>query len=152
MIAGTGIDIVEVDKIARCIDRHPRFLVRCFSEEERKIIGKARKTAVLTAAGRFAAKEAVLKALGTGLAGLRLKDVAIEREDTGRPKVVLKGQALAVAESKGITRMLVSISHTAHYAVAYALAEGVEPQNHGDGSFGSGTTSLGPRVLEPPQN
>ncbi len=124
-IIGHGIDIVEIRRIAGLIDRCTEdFLEATFSANERKE-AESLETATAFFAGRFAAKEAVVKALGTGLFGdIAWTDVEILRQPTGAPNVCLFGGALAVAQSLGVTRWLVSISHDESHAVASAIALG----------------------------
>ena len=127
-IVGHGIDLVETARIARMLEDHgERFLHRCFTLTEREYAAVSRKRAVEHLAGRFAAKEAVLKALGTGWSGgITWTDVEIVRSDgkhTGPPTVRLHGRAAAVAHNAGATRWWLSISHVPGHAVASAIAE-----------------------------
>jgi len=124
-IIGHGIDIVAIHRIAGLIDRCAEdFLEGTFSANERKE-AEASETANAFFAGRFAAKEAVVKALGTGFSGdIAWTDVEILRQSIGAPHVRLSGGALAVAQSLGVTRWLVSISHDESHAVASAIALG----------------------------
>ncbi len=100
-----------------------RILVRLFTPAERDYCASQREPAACFAA-RFAAKEAVLKALGTGLAGCRWHDVEIVRRASGRPEVRLSGGAAREAEKRGIGEILLSIAHEREYAVAFAVALG----------------------------
>jgi holo-[acyl-carrier protein] synthase len=124
-IIGIGTDIVETLRIAQMIERHGElFLARVYTPHE---IGycSARKAATQHYAGRWAAKEAVLKALGTGWArGISWRDIEVRNELGGRPHIVLEGGALQVSRSLGIEQVLISISHCRNYATAYALALG----------------------------
>jgi holo-[acyl-carrier protein] synthase len=122
-IIGHGIDIVAIRRIAGLIDRYAEdFLEATFTLNERKE-AESPETATAFFAGRFAAKEAVVKALGTGFFGdIAWTDVEILRQRTGAPNVHLSGGALAVAQSLGVTRWLVSISHDKSHAVASAIA------------------------------
>ncbi|RJX23099.1 MAG: holo-[acyl-carrier-protein] synthase [Ammonifex sp.] len=123
MLAGIGTDIVDVGRIRRALERWgERFLKRVYTPAEQACCGT--KTGVFFyLAGRFAAKEAVLKALGVGRDGVGFNEVEILNDTSGRPLVVLKGRAAAVAQSQGISRVLLSISHDAGSAVAFAVAE-----------------------------
>lgn len=124
-ILGHGIDVVEVDRVAALLERHgERFLRRVFTEEEQRLVGESR-TRVISLAGRFAAKEAVLKALGTGWSGgIEWTDVEIGAEPAGRPLVRLSGVAGEVAARLGVIAWHLSISHTRDLATASAIAEG----------------------------
>jgi holo-[acyl-carrier protein] synthase len=124
-ILGHGIDIVETDRIDRMIEDHgDRFLERVFTAGERAYCDKGRDR-VLHYAGRFAAKEAVLKALGTGWAeGIAWTDVEVVRLPSGPPQVELTGRALEIAQDRGISQWYLSISHIATHATASAIAEG----------------------------
>ena len=122
-IIGHGIDIVETHRVAQLFERHgQRFLARCFTPREQEYsAGKRRQVEHL--AGRFAAKEAILKALGTGWAqGVAWTDAEIVREPSGRPSVQLHGTGLQMAQSLGIHQWMVSISHIATHAMASAIA------------------------------
>ena len=124
-VIGIGTDIVETLRIAQMIERHGElFLARVYTEHE---IGycSARRAATQHYAGRWAAKEAVLKALGTGWSrGIQWRDVEVRNEGGGKPHIVLDGGALEVSRTLGIREMLISISHCRNYATAYALAVG----------------------------
>ncbi|MBN1420049.1 MAG: holo-ACP synthase [Planctomycetes bacterium] len=124
-IAGIGVDVVEVDRIRKVTERHgERFLGRIYAPEERARAAELADPAIFLA-GRFAAKEAVLKVLGTGASGgVAFRDVTVLREPSGRPAVVLSGRGAEVARALGIARILVSISHTGRLAVAQAVGVG----------------------------
>ncbi|MCK4872111.1 MAG: holo-ACP synthase [Phycisphaerales bacterium] len=127
LIVGHGIDIVEIARIGEMLDRHgERFLQRCFCEREVALAGTGKRR-VEHLAGRFAAKEAVLKAIGTGWRdGIAWTDMEIARLPSGAPKLHLTGRTAEIAADLGITHWLVSISHTQTCAVASAIgvAEG----------------------------
>lgn len=122
-----GVDLVPVARMARLLASQPRIVTRLFTAEEQRYCGSRRHAEVHYAA-RFAAKEAVLKALGTGLAtGMRWTDVEVRRDRNGRPRVHLHGAVAAHAGEIGVTDLDVSLSHTGEHAVAHAivvLAEG----------------------------
>jgi holo-[acyl-carrier protein] synthase len=122
MIVGTGVDIVEIDRIAKAAAKE-RFVERIFSEEEIAIF-KACNYRMETVAGRFAAKEAVLKALGCGLSDIPMRCIEVLRASSGQPVVELSGAAREKADALGVKHIHVSISHSARYAVAQAIAEG----------------------------
>jgi holo-[acyl-carrier protein] synthase len=128
VILGVGVDIVEVHRIERAIQRHgERFERRVFTPDE---ISHCRgpKTGMQKFASRFAAKEAASKALGTGFGPhLALRDIEVVRDAVGPPRIVLHGRAREVAESLGATRTHVSLSHTDSHAVAVVVLEG-EPR------------------------
>ena len=120
MILGLGTDLVDIGRIERTIERHPRFLERFYTEAERSAV--AQKGAQ-TAAGYFAAKEAVSKALGTGFRGFGLTDISVEPDELGRPVVYLSGGALQRMEALGGRRMHLSIAHEKGFATAVAILE-----------------------------
>lgn len=122
-IIGTGIDIVEISRIARVMDRTERFVSRVFTSSEIDYFN-SRGNGPSHVAGAFAAKEAVLKALGTGLRGMEWKDIEIARDGNGRPDVNLYNGARTLAVGLGICKIHISISHERDYAVAQAVAEG----------------------------
>lgn len=119
-----GIDAVELERIASSLEEHgQRFLDKCFTKEEQASAARG-EGPVPFYAGRFAAKEAVLKALGTGWGqGLGFAQVEILRSPSGAPEVRLHGPAAARAAALGITRLLVSITHTRRDATAVCCAE-----------------------------
>ncbi len=123
-IIGIGTDIIECLRIAQMIERHGElFISRVFTPHEIQYC-QSRKLATQHFAGRWAAKEAILKALGTGWRkGISWRDVEIRNEPGGRPVVALRGGARDVIEQLGITEMLISISHCRSHATAYALAQ-----------------------------
>ena len=121
MIIGLGIDLIDIARIERAIGRHPRFLERVYTEPERAAI--ARKGAQ-TAAGYFAAKEAVSKALGVGFRGFSMTDISIEPDGLGKPVARLSGGALERMEAMGGKSLLVSITHAGGFASAVAVLEG----------------------------
>lgn len=120
-IRGLGVDIVEIHRMRDALARHPRMKERIFSDAEREYCEKRNKPEVHYAM-RFAAKEAVLKALGTGFRGMRFRDVEVTRDETGRPIPLLHGRAAEVAEERGVIEMHLSLSFTHATAVASAVA------------------------------
>ena len=123
-IIGHGIDIVATDRIQQMLDEHgERFLNRCFTVAEQQYCASNRRRYIEHLAGRFAAKEAVLKALGTGWrGGIAWTDIEILRQPSGQPGVTLTGECQIVAAARGITRWLISISHIETHATASAIA------------------------------
>jgi holo-[acyl-carrier protein] synthase len=117
-----GSDIVEVARVERLITRYERAERRLFTEAEIDYC-RARRNWHEHMAARFAAKEAVLKALGTGLGpGMRWTDVEVVNEENGRPVVRLSGEVAAFAAREGVHELELSISHTSGLALAQALA------------------------------
>jgi holo-[acyl-carrier protein] synthase len=125
-IIGHGIDLVETERIAEMLAEHgQRFLDRCYTPGEQAYCAANIKRRVEHLAGRFAAKEAVLKALGTGWrGGIAWTDIEILRAESGQPGVVLSGECQRVAKKLGIVRWHISISHVKTHASASAIAEG----------------------------
>jgi holo-[acyl-carrier protein] synthase len=124
-VLGIGTDIVECPRIAQMIQRHgEQFIERVYTPHEIQYC-QARKQSTQHFAGRWAAKEAVLKALGTGwIRGISWRDVEVRTETSGRPTIVLRGGAKQAADAQGISEVLISISHCRTYATAYATAVG----------------------------
>lgn len=124
MIVGTGIDIVEVPRIGQSIERFgERFLKRVFTESEIRYC-ESKANRVERYAARFAAKEAAMKAIGTGLrGGVSWQDFEVGREAGGRPTMRLHRKAEQVAQSLGARRSHLSVSHTEGHAVAYVVLE-----------------------------
>ena len=122
-IFGIGIDIVETARISESIERFgDRFLDRLYSAEERAYCDKMRFRERHYAA-RFAAKEAIAKAFGTGIGeNLNWTDIEILRMGSGEPYVLLHGDGKEYASEKGITRVMISLSHSDDYAAANAMA------------------------------
>ncbi|MGO0123071.1 holo-ACP synthase [Desulfothermobacter acidiphilus] len=124
MILGVGTDIVAVARVEEALGRWgERFLQRVFTPAE-LALGKKRGEALLFWCGRFAAKEAVLKALGTGRQGVSWREVEILADAQGRPVVEVHGRARLRAEELGVDRFWLSIAHEREYAVALACVEG----------------------------
>lgn len=121
LIAGLGVDIVEIDRFQLALTRTPRIKQRVFTEDERWYCEHKPKPEVHYAL-RFAAKEAVWKALGSGFSGLRFDDVEISRDDRGRPIALLKGNAQKAADEAGVIEIHLSLSFTHTTAVASAVA------------------------------
>lgn len=117
----TGIDIIEIHRIARTIDRWgSRFLNRIYTEEELTYC-KGRTSSL---AGRFAAKEAAMKALGTGTKGIGWRDVEVIRASGAPPAINLHGRAATRAKNMGIQGLSLSISHSHDYALASVVGWG----------------------------
>lgn len=125
MIIGLGTDIVEIERIRRMIERHgDHFLERCFTPDEIAYAQKHRDAAVRFA-GRWAAKEAVVKALGTGFVrGITFHDIEVIALASGQPTVKLSGDAAQIAGNVGIEEIKLTISHARDYATATAIGVG----------------------------
>jgi holo-[acyl-carrier protein] synthase len=124
-IVGVGTDIIECVRIGQLIDRHGEiFLTRVFTEREISYC-QARRNATEHFAGRFAAKEAVLKCLGTGMAkGLCWTEIEVRNDPSGQPRVLIHGATRELTARLRIRDFLISISHCRAYATAYATAIG----------------------------
>lgn len=124
-VLGIGTDIVECLRIAQMIERHgDLFISRVFTPGEITYC-HCRKQSTQHFAGRWAAKEAVLKALGTGWRrGISWRDVEVKNLADGKPIIALHGGAAEAAEKMGVSQVLISISHCRSHATAYALAMG----------------------------
>jgi holo-[acyl-carrier protein] synthase len=129
MIVGTGVDIAEVARIGAAVERYgERFLKRVFTPEEIRYCTSKANTGERLAA-RFAAKEAAIKAIGTGLRhGVTWQDVEVVRQSGGRPGLRLSGKAAEFAAALGCKRIHLSLSHTEEQAIAYVILEG-EPES-----------------------
>jgi len=122
-IVGHGIDIIETTRIRASVQEHgERFLDRVFTPAEQAYCARNKKRYFEHLAGRFAAKEAVLKVLGTGWrGGISWTDIEILPEPSGQPKVQLSGESLRIATELGIANWHVSISHIETHATASAI-------------------------------
>ena len=124
MIVSTGIDIVEVYRIAETMTRTPRFTERVFTQGEQTYCDAKGAAAAQSYAGRFAAKEAFLKALQTGWRGkITWHDIEILNDDQGVPSLNLSGEASNLFTASGATVAHLSISHTSEHAVAQVIFE-----------------------------
>jgi holo-[acyl-carrier protein] synthase len=125
VIKGIGVDIVEVERIELAIKRRSRFSERVFTDTERDYcLSKHRPH--LHFAARFAAKEAALKALGTGLRGVKWTDLEVQRDKWGKPFLNLNGAAAELARDRGICDIFISLSFSRESAIAQAIAVGME--------------------------
>jgi holo-[acyl-carrier protein] synthase len=124
MIVGTGIDIAEVQRIRQAIERFgERFLRRVFTDEEMRYCD-SKANRIERYAARFAAKEAAMKALGTGWNhGIRWRDVEVRRQPGGRPTILFHGKAAEFAARLGAVHVALSLSHTAEQAIAQVILE-----------------------------
>lgn len=122
MIIGIGTDIVEIARIREMIERHgDHFLNRCFTPNEIEYANRHRDAAVRFS-GRWAAKEAVVKVLGTGFVqGITFHDIEVISLHTGQPTVQLSGEALQISQQLNIVEIKLTISHAREYATATAI-------------------------------
>jgi len=122
-IIAHGIDLVDFGRIEQMVERHGRrFLSRVFTPAE-QAYAEANRNGMEKLAGRFAAKEAVLKLLGTGWRGkIAWTDIEVVNSESGQPQVRLTGQVKKIADELGIGHITVSITHTANFAIASAVA------------------------------
>jgi holo-[acyl-carrier protein] synthase len=121
-ILGLGVDICEIARMERAIARHGTLRERVFTAEERAYCDRKARPAE-SYAGRFAAREATIKALG-GYRGKRWQDIHVSRHPSGAPSVILEGNAKRRADALGITRVLITFTHEQTNAVAFAVAVG----------------------------
>lgn len=126
MILGLGIDLVEIERIARSVERHPdRFVSYILTEKEQEYCRQFKDSAPEIAV-RFAAKEALSKALGTGITkDIRWLDIEVIKDPEGPPRILLKGKAEEKALKMGINNISLSLTHTKHYAAAVVTVEKV---------------------------
>lgn len=116
MIIGVGVDIVDIARFERALERTPKLGQRLFVDAERDL-------PVSSLAGRFAAKEALIKAFGTS-GSMSFHDMEVVTNELGAPSFSLTGAATELATSKGVTSVHLSISHDANAAIAFVVAEG----------------------------
>jgi holo-[acyl-carrier protein] synthase len=130
-VVGVGVDAVDVDRFRRILARRPGFAARFFTDTEQADAGRA-PDPTQSLAARFAAKEAVMKALRTGLGGFALTDVEVCRSEgdgatSGAPFLVLHGAAAALADGCGAGTFHLSLTHTTQVAIAFVVAERTVP-------------------------
>jgi len=131
-VRGIGVDAVDVVRFRRVIERRPGIVDRLFTETEQAYAHRSRDPGPRLAV-RFAAKEAVLKALGVGVGGAGFRDVEVVRSDSGEPGLALSGRAAALSVGRGVARWHLSLTHTDTIAVATVVAEG--PGHRHDGTM-----------------
>jgi holo-[acyl-carrier protein] synthase len=124
MIVGLGIDVTEVERIGAAIERFGRrFIERIYTDAEIRYC-ESKLNKLERFAGRFAAKEAAMKAIGTGWKlGVAWRDFEVRREPSGRPTIAFSGKAAEFAQRLGVRRASLSISHTAEQAIAQVILE-----------------------------
>ena len=122
MIVGIGLDLVKISRIRAITERwQERFLQRLYTNEERRYCFR-RASPYASLAGRFAVKEAILKALGTGWsAGIRWVDMQVLNDETGKPTAQISGRLKTLLRDAGVTGIHISLSHDADYAIAEAV-------------------------------
>lgn len=123
MIIGNGIDIIETKRISDAINRNEKFLIRIFCDGELNYI-KNKNYSVNTISGMFAAKEAISKAVGSGIRDFKWTDIVIYHDELGKPLVRFENNAKLITQKLGIKKVNVSISHINEYAISFAIAEG----------------------------
>lgn len=123
MILGIGTDIIEIARIRQALEKQPHLMARLYTQRE---VGycQRKKNPWQSFAARFAAKEAVSKAFGTGIGKIAWTDIEVVNDKSGKPQVILYGAALALAEEKEVHCVHVSLSHSEVYAIATAVLEG----------------------------
>lgn len=122
MIVGIGVDLVKIDRVERMMERHgERFLERIFDSQEVAYAQKRKRPAIHLAC-RFAAKEAVSKAFGTGFTGeFGFSEIAVHNDTAGKPEIVLSGKAAEKASQMGVSSIHLSLSHDTDYAIAQVV-------------------------------
>lgn len=118
---GIGSDLVELDRFRAALERTPGLRTRLFTPAEREYADEKADPTERYAV-RFAAKEAVLKALGVGLGTVAMRDIEVARLDSGEPQIRLHGAAAELARERGVTRWLVTLTHTERLAQAVVVA------------------------------
>lgn len=122
MVIGIGCDLIEIERISQAIER-AAFVRRVYTEHEIAYCQDRGRQAAASFAARFAAKEAVLKALGTGLRGGTLQEIAVTNDALGKPEVRLSGYFADLAEQLGVKNIKISLSHSKAMAMAYVVME-----------------------------
>jgi len=123
-MVGIGTDLVDLDRLRVVLARTPAMIDRLFTADEQSY-ARERRDPVERFGGRFAAKEAAMKAMGVGLGAVRFRDLEVVRAESGAPSLVVRGGASDLAARLGVRRWLVTITHTDHvaHAVVVALAD-----------------------------
>jgi len=126
LIIGCGIDLVKIERIEKIIKRWgDNFIFRIFTPLEREYCKKKKSNKYQSYAGKFAAKEALLKALGLGLREANWKEIEIKNDELGQPIIDTSGKLKKIVSRKGVSKYFISISHTKDYAVAQVILEGL---------------------------
>jgi holo-[acyl-carrier protein] synthase len=121
-VIGIGIDVVDIERFRRSLERTPTLRDRLFVAAE-LAYAEPQADPVPSLAARFAAREAVMKALGLGLGAFDFHDVWVDRAPTGAPSLVVTGRAVELAREAGVVRWHLSLTHSASIAAAYVVAE-----------------------------
>ena len=125
MIIGCGIDLIKIERIEKIIRKWgDNFTSRVFTLLEREYCEKKKGNKYQSYAGRFAAKEALLKALGLGLREANWKEIEIKNDELGQPIIDTSGKLKNIALAKGVSKYFITISHTKDYAIAQVIIEG----------------------------
>ena len=126
LIIGCGMDLVKIERIEKIIKRWGNnFNSRIFTPLERDYCEKKKNNKFQSYAGKFAAKEALLKALGLGLRGANWKEIEIRNNELGQPIIDTSGKLKNIALAKGVKKYFITISHTKEYAIAQVILEGL---------------------------
>jgi holo-[acyl-carrier protein] synthase len=120
-VRGIGVDAVDIERFRRSLARTPSMHERLFTPDELAYV-RPKADPVPSLAARFAAREAVMKALGVGLGAFGFQDVSVERAASGEPSLVVTGVAQQLAEAAGVSHWHLSITHTDTVAIAYVVA------------------------------
>lgn len=123
MIIGIGCDIIEIERVKKACETD-LFVKRVFTEKEIAYCNMRKTQAYSSFAARFAAKEAVLKAFGTGFRNGKLTEIEITNDELGKPIITLSGYHKALADEKGVANIHISLSHSKTQAIAYCIMEG----------------------------
>jgi holo-[acyl-carrier protein] synthase len=121
-VIGIGVDVVEIERFRRSLERTPSMRERLFTDSELAYVGP-KADPVPSLAARFAAREAVMKSLGLGLGAFGFHDVWVERAESGAPSFQVIGRAAELAATAGVRRWHLSITHSDLVAIAYVIAE-----------------------------
>lgn len=121
LVIGVGIDAVDVERFRRSLERTPTLRERLFTTAELAYV-RPKADPVPSLAVRFAAREAVMKAMGVGLGAFGFHDVWVDRAESGAPSLVVTGSAAALAAERGITTFHLSLTHTSSSAIAFVVA------------------------------
>ena len=126
MIIGCGIDLVKIERIEKIIKKWgDNFVLRIFTSLEKEYCEKKKNNKYQSYAGKFAAKEALLKALGLGLREANWKEIEIKNDELGQPIIDTSGKLKNIASAKGVSKYFISISHSQEYAIAQVILEGL---------------------------
>lgn len=126
MVIGCGIDLVKIERIEKIIIRWgDNFIFKIFTPLEREYCEKKKDNKFQSYAGKFAAKEALLKAVGLGLRQANWREIEIKNDELGQPIIDTSGKLKNIAAIKGVSKYFISISHTKEYAIAQVILEGL---------------------------